>query len=167
MSKSIRLLTAFTAAWDAILAGAAWAQLLIHLPARHRIGVVAYSDYARVTDMGPGLFFYTPLAFGSLILNSVLFWLSLRGHVGRKVTMPLGAAAASSAMVLLTTTQAAPALLAVRRAPNQEEVLAPLLDRFNAWSIVRGVFLQAAFWATLWALTPVKDEGYDPEKALR
>ncbi len=42
----------------------------------------------------------------------------------------------------VTTTQAAPIMMRVGRSPDQETELAPLLDRFAAWSLP-GAALQA------------------------
>ena len=54
---TIALLVAATAA-DGLLAGASLDQSIKQLPARHRMGVIAFSAYSRASDLGPGIIWY-------------------------------------------------------------------------------------------------------------
>ena len=43
---------------NGLLVGASLDQVIKQLPARHRIGVVAFSDYSRAGDLGHGIAWY-------------------------------------------------------------------------------------------------------------
>ncbi|MDQ3965929.1 MAG: hypothetical protein M3246_05685 [Actinomycetota bacterium] len=62
------LILAATAA-DGLLAGASLDQSIKQLPARHRIGVVAYSKYSRASDLEPGVLWYGILGVGAAVLT--------------------------------------------------------------------------------------------------
>jgi hypothetical protein len=139
------------AAWSAILGGASIPMTIVDLPAWHTIGAVAYTQYARVTDMGPGEFLYPPLAIGGAILICATFFLAWKVAARQRFKIWLGIAAASSVLVLLMTLGAAPNLLKAGSSTDDPAVLAPLLERFDFWSVPRTVFLVATFWAMLLA----------------
>jgi hypothetical protein len=139
------------AAWSAILGGASIPMTIVDRPAWHTIGAVAYTQYARVTDMGPGEFLYPPLAIGGAILICATFFLAWKVAARQRFKIWLAIAAASSVLVLLMTLGAAPNLLKAGSSPDDPAVLAPLLERFDFWSVPRAVFLVATFWAMLLA----------------
>src|SRR3712207_1847610 len=62
------LIVAATAA-DGLLAGASLDQSIKQLPARHKIGLVAYSEYSRASDLGPGVLWYAVLGVGAALLT--------------------------------------------------------------------------------------------------
>jgi hypothetical protein len=62
------LILAATAA-DSLLAGASLDQSIKQLPARHKIGLVAYSEYSRASDLGPGILWYGILGVGAALLT--------------------------------------------------------------------------------------------------
>ena len=59
------------AAVNGILAGASLDQSIKQLPARHRMGVVAYSVYSRASDLGNGIAWYAFLGIGGALLAIV------------------------------------------------------------------------------------------------
>src|SRR5262249_51970896 len=61
-------LTLAAAAATGLLAGASLDQSIKQLPARHRIGVEAYSAYSQASDLGNGIFFYGVLGVGAALL---------------------------------------------------------------------------------------------------
>lgn len=63
------LIVTATAA-DGLLAGASLDQSIKQLPARHKIGSVAYSAYSRASDLGPGILWYGVLGVGPLCSRS-------------------------------------------------------------------------------------------------
>lgn len=65
---SFALLVAATAAIG-LLAGASLDQSIKQLPARHRIGSIAFSQYSRASDLGNGILFYGILGVGAALLN--------------------------------------------------------------------------------------------------
>jgi hypothetical protein len=44
------------------------------LPARHKIGPVAYSEYSRASDLGPGILWYGILGMGATLLTIAAFF---------------------------------------------------------------------------------------------
>src|SRR3712207_6798475 len=70
MSPSLTLVLVVAAtATDGPLAGASLAQSIKQLPARHKIGPVAYSEYSRASDLGPGILWYGMLGMGATLLT--------------------------------------------------------------------------------------------------
>ncbi|MGH2514139.1 MAG: hypothetical protein ACRDHP_00640, partial [Ktedonobacterales bacterium] len=62
-------LTVGAAALDGILAGASLDQSIKQLPARHRMGVVAFSAYSRAADLGNGVVWYALLGVGAAVIT--------------------------------------------------------------------------------------------------
>jgi hypothetical protein len=54
---------------DGLLAGASLDQSIKQLPARHRIGMRAFSAYSRASDLASGLFWYAPLGIAGVVLT--------------------------------------------------------------------------------------------------
>src|SRR5918994_4041885 len=62
------LIVAATAV-NGLLAGDSLDQSIKQLPARHKIGLVAYSEYSRASDLGPGILWYAILGVGAAVLT--------------------------------------------------------------------------------------------------
>ena len=70
MSPSLALVLILAAtATDGLLAGASMDQSIKQLPARHKIGPVAYSEYSRASDLGHGILWYGILGVGAAVLT--------------------------------------------------------------------------------------------------
>ncbi|MGH7883315.1 MAG: hypothetical protein ACREN8_10500, partial [Candidatus Dormibacteraceae bacterium] len=54
---------------NAILVGASLDQSIKQLPARHRIGVVAYSEYSKAADLANGVLWYGVLGIGGALIT--------------------------------------------------------------------------------------------------
>ena len=63
------ILLALATSVDGLLAGASLDQSIKQLPARHRIGMRAFSAYSRASDQGNGFFWYVPLGVGGALLT--------------------------------------------------------------------------------------------------
>src|SRR5690242_11605826 len=68
MNTLIVPLVIATAALSGIGAGASLDVSIRQLPARHRIGVLAYSAYSLATDLGTARVWCPPLGIGTLLL---------------------------------------------------------------------------------------------------
>ncbi len=68
LSLTFILIVAATAA-DGILAGASLDQSIKQLPTRHKIGLVAYSEYSRASDLGSGILWCGILGVGAALLT--------------------------------------------------------------------------------------------------
>jgi hypothetical protein len=56
---------------NGLLVGASLDQVIKQLPARHRIGVIAFSDYSRAGDLGRGIAWYAALGVGAALLTVI------------------------------------------------------------------------------------------------
>jgi hypothetical protein len=134
------------------IAGASFDVALVKLPARKRIGAVAYARFARGNDLGNGLIIYPAfgivsvvLAFGALALG--YFTRQLPGAM-----LPLMVAVILTVAHSLCTAKAAPIMLSLRNTPDEEGSLQAKLDRFAFWHAWRAAFQAATFIVLVWAL---------------
>ncbi|HYZ00932.1 MAG TPA: hypothetical protein VFA92_05510, partial [Candidatus Binatia bacterium] len=80
---------------NGVLAGSSLDQSIKQLPARRRIGVVAYSEYSKAGDLGHGIAWLAALGVGAAVLTVVA---ALVGLLARPE--PLAAAALVVILVL-------------------------------------------------------------------
>ena len=128
---------------------------LVKLPARRRIGAVAYATFARGNDLGNGLVVYPLLGVGAALLTVLVTALAYIVHSPIEVLLPLSLALLLSVLHSFATTRAAPVMLSIKDAPNDEALLASKLDRFARWHTVRATFQVLTFFVLLWALVAV------------
>lgn len=145
------LILAATAA-DGILAGASLDQSIKQLPVRHRIGLVAYSEYSRASDLGPGVLWYGILGVGAAVLTSAAAVAAFIQGATLASATPLYVAAGLAVLHSLVTTQAAPTNFSQRRVSKDEVALARVFDRFERWQTLRAALQVINFGAMLWAL---------------
>lgn len=137
-------------------AGMAIDRLVVQYPARHKIGALAYVEYAKVTDLANGVAFYAIIAIGGALLDIAALVVAISDNAGDGLTWALALATASGLGVLLATSQAAPTLLrAGRKTEPREEAVAPLLERFIRIAYVRAMLLLAQFGFLIWATLKV------------
>ena len=122
------------------------------MPARHKIGLVAYSEYSRAPDLGPGILWYAILGVGAAVLTIAAAVAALVWEVPSSSAMPLYVAAALAVLHSLVTTQAAPTNFSQRRVAKDEVTLARVFDRFERWQTPRAALQVLNFGAMLWAL---------------
>jgi hypothetical protein len=124
----------------------------VKLPTRHRIGVLAYANFARSNDLGNGLKVYPFLVVG----GGVLLWtLTIVGYIQRQplaILYPLYAASLATAGCLAATGMPAPIMWSPKTTPDEEPVLKRKLHRFAYWHGWRTVFAMTTFATLLWAL---------------
>ena len=146
------ILVVLAAAVNGIVAGASLDQTIKQLPARHRIGVVAYSAYSKAADLGNGLPWYISIGIGSLLLTLGAAIAALVQQISADIALPVYAAGVLSILHSLVTTQAAPMMFRQRKHANDEAALTEVFNRFARLQALR-VFLQVlTFVASLWAL---------------
>ncbi len=144
------LILAATAA-DGLLAGASLDQSIKELPARHKIGLVAYSEYSRASDLGPGILWYGILGVGAAVLTIAAAVAAFFEGVPSASATPLYVAAGLAVLHSLVTTQAAPTNFSQRRVAKDEAALGRVFDRFERWQTLRAVVQVLTFGAMLWA----------------
>jgi hypothetical protein len=133
-------------------AGMSLDQAIKQLPARRKIGVIAYSAYSRAGDQGNGLFLYPPIGIGCLVLAIAAAVSGHLGHIAATAQMPLDLSGILAVMHSLVTARAAPINLSQRNYPVDDEAnLARVLDSFARWHGLRAVLQVANFAVSLWA----------------
>ncbi len=145
------LILAATAA-DGLLAGASLDQSIKQLPARHKIGLVAYSEYSRASDLGPGILWYGLLGVGAAVLTIAAAVAAFFEGVPSASATPLYVAAGLAVVHSLVTTQAAPTNFSQRGVAKDEAALRRVFDRFERWQTLRAVVQVLNFGVMLWAL---------------
>jgi hypothetical protein len=137
---------------NGLIAGMSLDAALVKLPARKRIGSVAYTRFARGNDLGNGLIVYPALGVltGLLVFGAAV--LAFATGQPASLMAPLIGASLLTIAHTLCTARAAPIMLSLRDAPDEERVLGAKLDHFAYWNTLRALFQCAAFLALVWAL---------------
>ena len=151
MNLVLSLITLATAA-NGLLAGLNTDTALVKLPARRRIGAVAYATFARGNDLGNGLVVYPLLGIGAALLTLLATALAYVERSPMEVLLLLSLASLLSILHTFATTRAAPVMLSIKDTPDDEAILTAKLDRFARWHTVRATFQVVAFFVLLWAL---------------
>jgi hypothetical protein len=142
-------------AMNGLLSGLNVDTALVKLPARRRIGAVAYATFARGNDLGNGLVVYPLLGVGAALLTLFATALAYAERSPMEVLLLLSLASLLSLLHTFATTRAAPVMLSLKDAPDDEAILAAKLDRFARWHAVRATFQVLAFFVLLWVLASV------------
>jgi hypothetical protein len=146
------VLLAIATVVDGVLAGASLDQSIKQLPARHRIGVLAFSAYSRASDRANGIVWYASLGVGGALLTIAgaawAFALSLPADRVLPVILAGGLAIAHT----LTTARAAPINWSQGKFAGDEAALARILQRFARWQMLRAILQFATFVVMVWAL---------------
>ena len=152
MTDIVYLLLLAAVAFNGMLVGASLDQSIKQLPARHRIGVIAYSTYAQASDLGNGIVWYAILGIGAALLTlaAAIAVFSQQTHL--PYALPIYIAGALSILHTLATTQAAPTMFSQRRHGNDEAALTAIFNRFERWQTIRAVLQVLTLLALLWAL---------------
>ena len=138
MSVAFRLL-AVTVAINGLLAGASFDVAAVKLPTRHRIGPVAYANFARGNDLGNGLVVYPASGISAALLVFVTTITIYFADGSFAVMVPLLLAYAGTVAHSACTGRAAPIMISLRRTTDEKAVLAAKLDRFAFWHASRGI----------------------------
>jgi hypothetical protein len=137
---------------DGLLAGASLDQSIKQLPARHRIGVRAFSAYSRAADLANGVWWYALLGLGGALLTLAAAGAAIALGLPIDQSAPLEIAAGLAIAHTFTTLRAAPITFSQRTVGDEEAALAAIFDRFERWQTVRAVLQLTTFLAVLWAL---------------
>jgi hypothetical protein len=148
---TLTIIVVATAA-DGLLAGASLDQSIKQLPARRKIGLVAYSEYSRASDLGPGILWYAILGIGAALLTIAAATAAFFEAAPPASATPLYVAAGLAVLHSLVTTRAAPTNFSQRRVADEEVALTRVFDRFERWQTLRAVLQVLNFAAMLWAL---------------
>lgn len=153
MERRLVLMLAVSTAFEGLRAGAGTFRALIDLPARSRIGPVAFAEFSRATDLSmAGIVFYVMFGFGGAILTGATWLIARRRAEARFIRRLTALAFINCLLVLLMTTQAAPLMRRVGSSPNDPALLAGLLDRFTIWTDLRILCVDLSFLCMVGAL---------------
>jgi hypothetical protein len=152
--RAVVVATALAAAFEGLRAGGGTFRALLDLPARTRVGPIAFAELSRATDLSAaGVVYYVVFGIGGALLTGLTWLIAWRGQAPAVVRRLLATSAIASLIVLVLTTQAAPLMWRVGSAPGDPALLRSLLDRFTAWTMARIVCVDVSFGAVLAALT--------------
>ena len=149
---TMRILLIAAIAFNGVLSGASLDQSIKQLPARRRIGVIAFSVYSRAADLGNGVLWYAIIGVGAALLTIGAAFSAYLHVAPAAVAVPLYLAALTSLLHSFTTTQAAPTLFRARQVKDDAAQLTVIFDRFERWQTLRATLQIATFGLTLWAL---------------
>jgi hypothetical protein len=136
---------------NAITVGATLDQAIKQLPARHRMGVVAFSRYSRAGDLSRGVPWYATIGCAAAALGLAAATATVRSGVPGRRRALLAAAAIGGHM--LVTAWAAPLIFSQRNVSDDPAALAWIFDRFETLNAVRAG-LQLTALAALIAMLP-------------
>lgn len=148
----VTFLVILATAMNGLLAGLNVDTALVKLPARRRIGTVAYATFARGNDLGNGLVVYPILGLGAALLTVLATLFAFVSHAEMEILLLLSLATLLSLLHTFATTRAAPLMLSIKNAPDDEALLRVKLNRFACWHAVRASFQVLTFFVLLWAL---------------
>lgn len=151
LDVTLALLVAATA-MNGILAGASLDQSIKQLPARHRLGAVAYSQYSQASDLGNGVIWYAAIGVSAALLAIALAIVAFSRGESFAQAVPIYVAAGLSILHSLVTLRAAPANFSQRRHQNDEAALKTVFDRFARLQALRAFLQFLAFSLLLWAM---------------
>lgn len=152
MQATVPVLFTFTAtALNGVLAGASLDQSIKQLPARRRMGAIAFSTYSRAADLsGNGIAWY---AFIGVLSALATIAAAVTTFVaGSAQTLPILLAAILSVLHSIATSQAAPTNFSQRKVVNDEAALTAVFNKFERWQTVRVILQVLTFVALLWAI---------------
>jgi len=142
-----------TTALSGIAAGASLDVSIRQLPARHRIGVRAYSVYSLATDFGTARIWYPPLGIGTLLLALATAAAAFFQQAALPHALPIFIAAVLWVVhLLITLIWALPTLPRQRQVADDEHKLATIFNQFERLQTVRAALDLLIFATTFWAL---------------
>jgi hypothetical protein len=123
-----------------LLAGITIDASLVKLPARRRIGNIAYAVFARGNDLGNGIIVYSSLAILAALLVFVATLTAFLQNVKSKLLLLLIIASVTTIIHFLGTVKAAPIMLSIKNTPDNEAILKEKFDQFEKWNGLRACF---------------------------
>jgi hypothetical protein len=126
MTTTLLVLLLAAAGANGLLAGASLDQSIKQLPARHRIGVLAFARYSQAADLANGVAWYAVLGVGTALLTLIAAAAGLADHPSTAAAVALWVAIAATAAHSAATARAAPTNFRQRRLGADEAALTAL-----------------------------------------
>lgn len=141
-------LLAITVVLRGLGAGAILGVLVITLPTRRRIGVVAYGQFTRAHYDGVGVRGYGALTVLGALMSTVVVSFAIAWGASAFMTWALIVSLIATLLGFVGTARALPAMRDVRTVGDDETaLLATHLDRFARWGALSGCCHIVAFIA--------------------
>jgi hypothetical protein len=141
---------------NGLIAGASLDRSVVQLPARHKIGVRAYSAYSVAHELeGAGRIWYPVLGIGSALLTIAAAVAAIATRVSLLNGLAIYVAAIAAILHSLATARAAPVNFRQRAAQGDEAGLTQIIDTFEKWHAARAVLQLASFAGTVVALATI------------
>jgi cytochrome bd-type quinol oxidase subunit 2 len=138
---------------NALVVGASLDQSIKQLPARRRIGPIAYSVYSRVADLANGVVWYAGLGIGAALITLGAAGIGLAtAGASRAAAMQLVLMAAGTVGHMAVTAVAAPLYHRQKRVHDDEQQLEAIFNRFERLQVVRALLQTATLAMSVWAL---------------
>jgi MFS family permease len=129
-----------------ILCGASLDQSIKQLPARHVIGMKAFSAYAKAADLKIGVPWYAIIGIGSALASITAAILTWEYHTGESYSWLLYLGGIFAVLHSVCTMLAAPTYHKQKKI-DDEESLRKLFNRFERIQTIRSVFISLNFLA--------------------
>jgi hypothetical protein len=152
MEQATFWLTLAATAATGLIAGASLDQAIKQLPARHRIGIEAYSAYSQAADLGNGILFYGVLGISSALLAIAAAIVVHMAALPMAVWLPTDLGALLAVLHSLTTARAAPTNFSQRRVQGDPAALSRVFNRFARLHAARAALQLVDFGVLLWAV---------------
>jgi hypothetical protein len=134
-----------------LLCGASLDQSIKQLPARHVIGVKAFSAYAKAADLKNGVIWYAVLGIGAALASIITAVLVFGHHVEQSYALPVYLAAAFAVCHTICTTQAAPTYHSQKKVSDEVE-LTKLFNKFEKIQTFRSAFIVLNLLCYVWVI---------------
>ena len=134
-----------------LLCGASLDQSIKQLPARHIIGMKAFSAYAKAADLKNGVPFYAILGIGAALTSIIAAILAWKYHAGEIYALPLYLGGVFAICHSICTTHAAPTYHGQKKIQDEEE-LKKLFNKFEMIQTFRSTFIALNFLCYIWLL---------------
>jgi hypothetical protein len=151
MELFIKLLFLSAITLTGILCGASLDQSIKQLPSRHRLGMTAFSSYAKAADLKNGVLWYSILGIGSA-LTSIAVALVWKNELG--IMIPIYLAALFAICHSVCTMLAAPIYFKQKNV-HDENSLQILFNKFEFISAIRSAFITLNFLCFIWAVATI------------
>ena len=136
--------------FNGLLAGITIDTSLVKLPARRRIGNIAYAVFARGNDLGNGIIVYSTLAIGAALFVFTATLIGFLQKIKGDVMLPLVIASVTTIIHFTGTAMAVPVMLSIKNTPDDEAILKKKIDEFEKWNDFRACFQFITFLLLLY-----------------
>ena len=127
---------------------------IVEAPAWQHLGAVAWADFSRHADLGPGFIVYPIFGIVSwVIVLAAAVLHAIDRSANRRASLPIYLAAGFGIVAALTTVIAAPTMISIGGIPDTDPALGAAFARFMLWGVyIRGAAFALSFLSSLAAL---------------